>query len=217
MADPKDPPLPGLPSADVHRALREQYTDDLRKEAKRYAESRMPMVRRAGIPAPKNYPDELVDDAITDTWLGEAPWDPQSCPLLVHIRGVIKTRTWLEIRRALRFERLSIDVPEDHPTWAKYIEPALAHASFGDCRAILLCSMTATVCAELRRIDLADVDAHATLECWENGFVERNEVMMLTGLDENSYKAARKRILARAKRLPAELYDVLLDILRRAS
>lgn len=217
MVDPTDPALPGLPPADVHREIRKQNTDVLRKKAKRYAEARMPMVRRAGLPAPKNYANELVDDAITDTWLGDAPWDPASCDLLVHLRGVIKTRTWLEIRRAFRFERLSIDVPEDHPTWSTDIEPALAQASFGICRAILLCGLTATICAELRRIDLADQGAHDMLECWENGFVEREQVMILTGMDENFYKATRKRILGRVKHLPAELLDVALDLLRRAS
>src|SRR5207248_2092524 len=56
-----NPNLVPTPPATL-QALAEQDTDELRNEARRFAESRLRYVRGAGHPIPKNYADELVSD-----------------------------------------------------------------------------------------------------------------------------------------------------------
>lgn len=215
MAAPRGRPIPGLPSPAVHRAIDEQNTPALRKEAKRYAEQRIPMLRLAGYPVSKRCADELVHDAITATWLGEGDaWDPSECSLLVHVRGLIKSRAWQEVRRRLRSPHVPLG-----PAVEDDIERALTqtHASVGDISPILLASLVATICAELRRIGPDDKHAHVILECWENGFAERREVMLLTGLVEDAYRRARDRILCRKQYLPAKLCALAEDLFDRSA
>lgn len=215
MAAPRDRPIPALPSPAVHRAIDEQNTPGLRKEAKRYAEQRIPMLRLAGYPVSRRCADELVHDAITATWLGESdPWDPAECNLLVHVRGLIKSRAWQEVRRRLRSPHVPLS-----PAVEEDIERVLTHthASVGHISPILLGSLIATVCAELHRIDRGDEDARVILECWENGFAERREVMLLTSLDEDAYRRARDRILSRKQYLPAKLCALAEDLFDRSA
>jgi len=226
MADQRDGvvSLPGLPPPETLQAYAEQSTDEVRAEARRYAESRLPLLRKAGIPFPKNYPTELVNDALSATWLGEEPWDPASCSLLVHLRGAILARTYNDVRRGLRFRRLTIDLPSNDPQWTKEDKDLLyeherypAHASFGDAHAIMICSLAVRVCGELRRIAAGDTDAQAILACWETGVIEAGQVMKLTGLSEQAYAAARKRLLYVSKYLPPDIREAVADLLRSAS
>ena len=36
---------------------------------------------------------ELLQDALTDTWLGDVTWDPAKAPLDLHLKRVIRSRT----------------------------------------------------------------------------------------------------------------------------
>jgi hypothetical protein len=207
----------GLPPPETLEAFAQQSTDEVRTKARRYAESRLPLLRRTGRSFPKNYASELVADALSATWLGEAPWSPASCSLLMHIRGLILARTWNEIRRGKRFRHLSLDAPSGSPALLEEVEHSLAHASVGDCGPILLCALTLRVCSELRRIADGDADAQAILACWEAGLLERDEVMGRTGMMANAYKAARQRLLRLSKQVHADLYEAAHDLLRSAS
>lgn len=217
MAASRDRPIPGLPSPAVHRAIDAANTEALRKEARRYAEKRIPMLRVAGYPVSKRCAAELVDDAIAATWLGECdPWDPAECSFLVHVCGVVKKQTWQEVRRRLRVPHVPLTPSLDNDI-ERVLGQGQAHATVGDLSPIMMCSLVATVCAELRRISPADEDASDILECWENGFADRRDVMLLTGLDEDAYRRARDRILSRKQYLPAKLCALVEDLLDRSA
>jgi hypothetical protein len=212
------------PSPAVLRALAEQNTRDVRKEAKRYAEKRVPLLRGAFIPVSRRTADELVDDAITDTWLGEGdPWDPSTCDLLTHLRGAIKKRTWQEIRHRMRVRTQPVDSADSEH------EDALARdrgrprstakpcASMGDVAPIMLAGLIETVCTELLRIDETDAHTRQILECWQCGFFERREVVFITEMSEEDFNRARRRILSRKKFLPARLVETVEDLLDRSA
>ncbi|MCB9508203.1 MAG: hypothetical protein H6697_11150 [Myxococcales bacterium] len=207
---------PRRPAPDVLRALAEQNTPDVRKEAKRYAEQRVPLLRAAFVPVSRRTPDDLVNDAITDTFLGDGdPWDPAECDLLTHLRGMIKKTTWQEIRHRMLVRREPLDLAGGN------VEDVLArgraHASMGDISPIMLAALVETICAELRKVDFNDEPAKAITECWELGFVERREVMLLTEMDDDTYKRARDRILSRKKFLPPKLLAIVEDLLDRSA
>ena len=207
--------LSRLPPADVRRAIDRQHTAELRKEAKRYAEWWIPMMQSVGVPIPRRFADELVHDAVTSTMLGEGdPWDPSACTLLMHVRGLIKKRSCREIRHRTRVKRVEIG-----PDSETDVERALrdVHASTGDVSPILLCSLVRSVCTELRALAPDDRDAASMLECWENGFVDKREVMMLTGFDDDQYKRARDRILSRRHSLPPHLVRTARRVFDRSA
>lgn len=212
----RPPPPPRRPAPEVLRALAEQNTPELRKAAKRYAEQRVPLLRAAFVPVSRRTADDLVNDAITDTFLGDGdPWDPSACDLLTHVRGMIKKTTWQEIRHRMLVRRDPFN-PADGK-----VEDVLArerpHASMGDISPIMLAALVETVCAELRKIKPTDRAADRILECWELGFVERCEVMLLTELDHDAYTRARDRILSRKKYLPPKLLAIVEDLLDRSA
>jgi len=216
MAAKNGRPPPRGPAPKVLAALAEQNTPDVRKEARRYAEQRVPLLRAAFVPVSRRTPDELVNDAITDTFLGDGdPWDPADCDLLTHLRGMIKKSTWQEMRHRLLVRREPFDLADGK------VDEALArdraHASMGDISPIMLAALVETICAELRKIDASDEPARAITECWELGFVERREVMLLTEMDDDTYKRARDRILSRKKFLPPKLLAIVEDLLDRSA
>jgi hypothetical protein len=203
----------GLVSAAILRAFDEQNTSELRIEARRSAESRVRYVRDAGHPVPKNYATELVDDAITDTRLGIAKWDPARCSLLVHIRGLIRERTAKEVRRGRRFQRVPIHVAANDSSDALCVE----HVPDRESASAAFVGLVFRLASELKRIAHDDANAQTVLGCWHVGIVERDAVMARTGLTLAAYKATRKRLFSFSKRLSPELGESTRDVLRSAS
>jgi hypothetical protein len=223
MAVRKDDNTPHvLPSLATRRALAEQTTPELKRQAREYARGRLKLLRWAGIPASKVYPRELVDDAHADTWSGILPWDPSQCSLLEHLRQAIKRRTWLEIRHGRRVSFVPLYEPANDETISEQIvsedvERVLAEASRGSCSPIVLHAMLARICQGLRLQVVRDHEATAVVQCWEDGCVDRNDVMALTGLTEAAYECTRKRLLYTSRQLPSELREVAQDLLRNVA
>lgn len=209
---PRGTPLP----PEVARAFLAQATDALIDEACRYAAARVPMVRGAGRATPHFYHRELVNDALGDTWAGTVTWDPAKVPLVDHVCQLVKTRTIREVRRSRRLPHDSIEATTD-PAWKRKLERSLVIASQGDISPILLAGLVQRVVGGLRRLASKDSEAREMLGCWEDGVVERDEVMARTGWDEATYQATRKRLLRLVEELPARLRQIANDILRSAS
>ncbi len=218
MADQKDDDTPpGSPPPETLRALNEQSTPELWQEARRFAEGRARLVRRAGRPVSRNYARELVDDAHADTWSGELPWDPSRCSLLAHLRRAIKRRTWREVRHANQVPLVSLHGASNDGSISSQVEHVLAHASSGDCGPIMLCVLTDRVCRALRTLVPHDGAATAVVQSWETGCIEHDEVMERTGLSEDRYERARRRLLYMSRHLPPELRETAQELLRSAS
>ena len=219
MADPRrDGSPPGPPPPDTLRALEEQYTDTVRDRAHRYADQRATRVRRAGWPIPTNYAEELVHDAIASIWMGTRRWDPQRTPLYFRLCSIIKDRTWHEIKRAHTRKHVVFDVAVNDSTLDGDVEASLAAgASAGDLSPVVLAALTLRVVEALRELAAASEEARLILAAWEQGFIERDEVLAVTQLTAHAYDATRQRILRLARRLPPELREAAHDLLRRVS
>jgi hypothetical protein len=196
--------------------FQEQLTPELLHELRRYAQGRANLVRRAGTPVSAAYARELVDDARADVWIGDLPRAPR-CKLLDHLKAAIKKRTWLEIRHARRVSFVSLQEPANDEALPPEIEQALAPVPRTDCDPIKLYALAATVCQQLRSLVSRDLDAAAIVKCWADGFVEKDEVMRLTGLAEAAYRSARERLRNACRGLPSELREAAQDLLRSAA
>lgn len=210
-----DAPIVGVPPLATLRALEEQNTHELRVKARRFAESRVRQVREVGQPVPSDYAIELVDDAITNTWLGISRWDPKRCPLLVHLRCVIRDRTAKEIRRGWRFAHIPIHIAANDSTDYAEVEHALGVD--GNSLPVEFAGFVFRVACELKVFAHGDANADALLDCWQVGIIERDDVMAHTGLTLVKYKVVRRRLLSLAKRLPGDLRESACELLRSAS
>ena len=202
------------------RAFYEQNTNELRIEARRFAEARVRYVRDVGQPVPENYATELVDDAIANTWFGISRWDPERCSLLAHIRSAIRDRTAKEIRHARRFPHVPIHIAaSDSFDAAHSFDAAQAEHALADDNSspIGFVSLVFRVATELKVLAHSDANAQALLGCWHAEVFERDDVLTRTGLTPTAYKAARKRLLSLSKRLPPDLRESTRELLRSAS
>lgn len=206
---------------ELARALREQFTPRVNTELRRHAEYRARMVRAAGraCPPPERYARELVHDAYADTWSGERAWDPRRCSLAEHLRGVIDSRTWNEIKARRHHTSLDVrPIANDNDDRVGDERPALSDklsASNGDVSSVALAALVARTCHELRQAT-KDHDCIDIVRAWELGFIERDEILALTGLDEAAYRRARGRLFYTAGDLPDELRQLVRDYIRSA-
>jgi hypothetical protein len=201
--------------AAMRQAFGEQVSEELYRTAQRYARQRASMVRGAGRRIDSLYARELVQDALTDTWLGKLTWHPANCSLLWHVRGVIQSRSWKDALWAKRCSKLSLEVndtgvaigagashhrtvpPQEHP--------------------LMISNLTVAIVRELRRLALGDRAATLVLSAWEEGKANRSEVIEHTGLSPIEYRMARDRLTYLVRELPRSLDDAARNYLRRAS
>ncbi len=241
MADPPSndpsPPEPSLP--DIQDALTVQYTDEIKKRVERFARKRAWFVRRAGVAIPSldDYAEELAHDAMATVWLGVRRWNP-SRPIGPRLCWIIKDRTWREIVRAQQYEHVSFDLAandaaiegaeetvEDRAWQARDlgakvgidVDQSLAGGSLGDSDEIQFDVLSRQVVDAVVELARRNEAVRAILGCWEQGFFEREEIMLITGLSEHAYDAARQKIRRLAKRLPPDLRAAVHDLLRRVS
>ncbi|KAB2899468.1 MAG: hypothetical protein F9K40_10250 [Kofleriaceae bacterium] len=241
MADPPtadpNPPRPSLSLSDIRDALGVHYTDRIRLKAERYARHRAWMVRRAGQPVPglTAYAKELVHDAMSSIWMGARSWDPRT-PLLARLCFIVQDRTWHEVKHAQRHQRLSFDVAandsgfDDNDLGAEEraflsardrgvvdLDRALAAGSRIDYSPLQVATLARQVIDALAPLGRDDRAVRAIVSAWEHGFVDCDDVLAFTGLSESAYRAALKRIRRLARRLPPDLREAALDLLRSAS
>ncbi|MBZ0231420.1 MAG: hypothetical protein K8M05_03655 [Deltaproteobacteria bacterium] len=159
-----------------------------------------------------------MQDALGDTWKGTLRWDPARRSLLDHVRNAIRWRAWTDARHARRFPHVAWNTAANDEAAIRIEVEVLDASPADDAGPLILVGLIVTLAAELRRLVADDDgDAAAILLCWADSIVERDEVLERTGLTTAQYKAARKRLLYLAERLPPELREVARDILRSAS
>ncbi|HTR52009.1 MAG TPA: hypothetical protein VMJ10_14945 [Kofleriaceae bacterium] len=204
---------------ELARALREQFTSRVNTELRRYAEYRAHLVRAAGrvCPPPARYARELVNDAYSDTWSGERVWNPERCSLLDHLRGVIDSRTSHEIQSPRQYSSFDAQPitndDDDHAGDGRLALAETLPSSSGEAGSVFLPALVARTCHALRQA-AKERDSIDIVRAWELGFIERDEVCALIGLDEAAYRRARNRLLYIAGDLPDELRQLVRDYLR---
>jgi hypothetical protein len=198
----------------MRRAFEAQAKAPLVRAALRYACQRAALVQRVGGRVDGLYARELVQDALTDTWMGALRWDPERCSLLDHLRGAIRSRTWKQVVGTARAPHLSLDHGGREAADA---EIARRHATTGNLSPILLASLARRVVTELGRLAEGDPPARLILDAWAEGLVDRDEVLAQTKLSVREYRAARARLAYAVQSLPRSVRDAAMSVLRSAS
>jgi hypothetical protein len=217
---------PGQDSAGQRRGLRspparsrqeaflEQATDELRRAARHYARGRAAMVRRAGGRIDHLYADELVADALADTWIGtQVSWDPTRRTLLEHIRYLIRSRAWKDRESARQRPHVSIDwdsvaaIEANEPNW---------HAASQLACPPLMGRVTTALITELQGLASDDEEVLAILGAWRAGLSDREDVLDYTGLSAEAYRNARARVTYLLRKVPQGIRDAATTLLGTA-
>lgn len=146
---------------------------------------------------------ELLQDALTDTWLGDVTWDPTKAPLDLHLKRVIRSRTTMLMKHHTKFPRVAAHAPrlELEREMSAVIEGERS-GSVGD-----LSGFMDGVVGTLYMLAAEDDDVLRILDCFSEGQVERKDILRASGMTATTYHNARRRLLALVERLPHNLRD----------
>lgn len=161
----------------------------LYEDLARYARERARLVQRFRAVG-DGYVDDLVQDAIDDTFLGILEWNPNAIDLFRHLPSVIRSRTHHDLRRAKRFPH---DVDPDE----------LADLETGEREALR--RRAQEVLDAFRALAAGDTHVLLLLAAYDEAVTRRAEVLALTGLTRHEYEAARHRLARLRNDIPSRL------------
>jgi hypothetical protein len=151
--------------------------------------------------------DERVQAAILGTLEGRLTWDPARIDLARHLMSAIKTAITNDLRHAKRFPEVSIDddaVNQDDidaqvtDVLAAQREPKQDGAT---------ATQLSESLAQLRVLAAQDKAVLLIIEAYGNGYLEKADVMNVTGISARTYHNARQRLVRLAKKLPIDIRD----------
>lgn len=196
---------PFIPSEEWIEAFEAQATEDLYLRLKRYARARARLVAHAGRPIDQQYTNDLVQDAIGDTFDGVLAWDPERVTLERHLQCAIHSRTRHDYVHAIRFrqERIDPGAQGGRKTLAE-VETTLARAR-GEPEAA-----GARVLAELGQLAARDPDVIEMLRLFGDQVIKKEDIVRETGWNTKRYQATRKRMLRLVQQLPNDVREAAM-------
>lgn len=147
---------------------------------------------------------EFLQDALTDTWLGNVTWDPAKVPLDLHLKSVIRSRTAKLMKHLSKFPRVSAHAPPLELEREMSVVMEMERASE---QAIDLRTYVDGVVGALLSLAAHDEQVVAIVNCFARGLVDRRDVLRHTGMTPAEYHNARRRLLALVSKLPQTLRD----------
>lgn len=193
---------PFVPSEEWIEAFETQADDALYERVRRYARVRSRLVAYGGRVVDDLYIDELVQDAIDDTFAGVLAWDPARVTLERHLQAAIHSRTRHDYVHALNFRKERIDLGK-RSTLAD-VETALQQ-SRGPPE-----GSTDRVLANLRELAAKDPDVIEMLRLFGEQVIKKEEIVSETGWNTKRYQATRKRMLRLVAQLPNDVREAAL-------
>ena len=132
-----------------------------------------------------------AQDALTDTWLGDVTWDPAKAPLDLHLKRVIRSRTSMTMKHLTRFPRVAAHAPRldleremsDAMEAERTTGPAADLGAFMD-----------GVVGTLYMLGADDDDVLRILDCFNDGLVDRRDILRATKMTATTYHNARRRL-----------------------
>ena len=183
--------------------LEASMTDEVMERSYRYAHKRVQLLARCGIPIERELAKHLLADAVSDTALGDARWDPDRCELYVHLCSVIRYRTKDLLRRAMKYPHERLVGKDDYGVEAE----GLAGEPERTVEKVVVADLATQVSAALyASADMnADPIVRRILDAYAAGVTGRREVAEHAGVSLKHYDAARNRLDRMVKKLPEQL------------
>lgn len=187
-------------------AFKRQATTALRRRALNVARGCVRMIEMSGGQVASSHGEDLVDDAIADTWLGRLSWDPAKRDLLAHIASTIESRARHDRKKAKKFPAASLDADDDDERtaalWTEAEEALAANASVTNL-AEMMCSID--VFERVRALAAGDLEVLTLLDAMRAGAFDRADLIQATRMSARRYEGARRRLDTLLRKLPTSM------------
>ena len=180
-------------------AFEAQLTPDMMDEVTAYAARRASWIETAtGIRDPQ-LTEELVQNALGDTFARTVVWDPTRCELAMHLKGVIRSRCSHELERANVFVHVSIETEDENVVTDAMSANAVANGNVSSEPTVQEFN------ARLRFLAADDPPVLRLLDLYEEGISERRDVYRLGPMSPAAYHNAFRRLMRLVDSLPFHL------------
>ena len=191
---------PWSPPPEWRATFRTQATKDTLDDVIAYAASEASWLQYSNGRRHPGTVEEMVRDALGDTFAGTVTWKPDRCTLAMHLRSVIRTRLSHERERAKHLKHVRLHLMSD----ARASEAlAIDAAPSATGRKNRFAEQFAT---KLREVAAGDVPVLQLIECYGAGITQRQKVCRETGMTTTTFHNADRRLKRLVKKLPAELH-----------
>lgn len=184
-----------------------QLTPALIDKLRNYARPRALSVAYAGRKVDNYYTRELVH-AIGDTWAGLLRWDPSRCPLEIHLRRAIKSRS-------SKHRKFAVDNPHDaigDETTASRTAERDASSLVADTEHAARSMYARETMGQVRAAAATDKPVLRVLDAYDAGAQTKDDVLAFTKMKARTYHNAHIRL----KRIVRNLTDAKLAPKARA-
>jgi len=190
-------------------AFARQATAALRRRALNVARGCIHKIEMSGGHVVSSQAEDLVDDALADTWLGRLSWDPVKRDLMAHITSTVESHARHERKKAKKFPAASLDAFDEDDeddraaaVWSEAEEALAANAP--------ATNLTEMMCAidvfdRVRALAAGDLEVLTLLDAMRAGAFERADLMQATGMSPRRYESARRRLDTLLRKLPPSM------------
>jgi hypothetical protein len=189
--------------------FKRQATAALRWRAVNIARFYVLMIAWSGGLVTSAHAEDLVDDAIADTWRGVLTWRPTpKHTLLKHIISSVRSRARRARQKAEHFPIASLDAhggDDDDGAGALWTDAEEALAARAP--AIIASHMLVAidVFRRVRLLATGDLEVLALLDAMRAGAMDRADLMHATGMSARRNESARRRLDTLLLELPASM------------
>lgn len=212
-----------VPSLEWLRAWDEQMTADTRATVRKYACWRAEMYKGVHMHLDDDAIDEWIHKAIADTLDGTIRWKHETIKLAYHLKDTIRLRTWREMERSKKFRHVSLDDKQEdpHDEGPQEEEPTAVEAALSSKRGhrerdeLPTSDFQQKLLAAMRERCAKDGEIMAILGALDRGLTERAEICEDTGITEEQFHNARRRMGRQAIKLSDELKALAMEAMVR--
>jgi hypothetical protein len=197
-----------VPTEEWIRQYQKQATPQVIAGLNQYARTRALTVADAGRKVDDYYARELVLDALGDTWLQIARWDPAACSLVHHVRRTIEGRADKHRKHALKRPHDSLG---DETVESRMAESDASELVGDDELAVTRVHATETM-TKIRATAAKDASVLRILDAYDAGCSTKDEVLVHASMKNRTYHNAYGRL----RRIVRNLTDCALTPKARA-
>lgn len=149
--------------------------------------------------------EELVQDALVDTFAGVVTWEPARCSLALHLKSVIRSRVSHELDHAESYPHDDIDDASEHDVSDAMSARALPSAGND------LDRYADEFETRLRELAKDDDAVHRLIDSYRDGITERRAICRVTRLTASAYHNAHRRLKRLVENLPENLRTAAIE------
>ncbi|HEY5934494.1 MAG TPA: hypothetical protein VIU61_07665 [Kofleriaceae bacterium] len=207
--EPSTRSISTTPTIEATRAWRAaftaQCTADMMDDVTAYAAKHASWIEQRTRRRDPDLVEELVQDALADTFAGVVTWEPKRCPLALHLKTVIRSRVTHELERAETFEHHALENAAENE-----VSSAMA-ATAAPTSGPELDRYADDFDRRLRKLAAGDEGVITLIELYREGVTEKRDVCRVAKMKGAEYHNAHRRLKRLVEKLPQNLRTAAIE------